>query len=191
MGFFDDNASGGGPPLLKFDGKAGQFLQKGSDTPLNGEVFVAYLLSSAAGYLNFPGGDRPPERRMGSIFPEDKAPSRAELGDTDESKWPKGRFSNGEPEDPWRACIEIPMQHKESGEEYTFTAMSKTALAAAKDLLAQARRLPDGFDPVIRLNVGSYKSRFGVVKKPVLSIVGKVTRNAGEDALPYNDQLQF
>ena len=33
MGFFDDNAGGSGPPLLKFDGKAGQFLQKCSDTP--------------------------------------------------------------------------------------------------------------------------------------------------------------
>ena len=70
--------------------------------------------------------------------------------------------------------IEIPLQHKETGEEFLFCAQSKTSLGAARDFLTQARRVPQGFNPVIRLGVGSFKSKFGQIKKPVLSIVGKV-----------------
>ena len=130
---------------------------------------------------------------MGSIFPKDEAPLRSTLGNADKSEWAKGRFSD-EPEDPWTATIEIPLRHRETGEEYMFAAMSKTALGAAKDLLAQARRIPDGFDPVIRLGVGSFKSKFGPIKKPVLSIVGKVVaagNGAVKDESPFNDPLQF
>jgi hypothetical protein len=62
------------------------------------------------------------------------------------------------------------------------------------DFLSQAKRVPEGFDPVIRLGVGSFKSRFGPMKKPVLSIVGKVSSGAppvnGKDK-PSNDELGF
>jgi hypothetical protein len=78
---------------------------------------------------------------MASVFPEDQSPERDTLGDTDERKWPQGKFSN-EPEDPWRVRLEVPMEHAETGEQYTFVAMSKTALGAVKDLLNQCRRLP-------------------------------------------------
>ena len=50
----------------------------------------------------------------------------------------------------------------------------------------------DGFDPVIRLGVGSFKSKFGPIKKPVLSIVGKVPSNgAVKDEPPFDDRLEF
>ena len=52
--------------------------------------------------------------------------------------------------------IEIPLRHKETGEAYVFTAQSRTSLAAAKDFLAQCRRLPDAFEPIVRLNVGCF-----------------------------------
>ena len=56
----------------------------------------------------------------------------------------------------------------------------------------QARRLPDGFDPVIRLGVGSFKSKFGQIKKPVLSIIGKVPSNdTSKDEPPFSDSLEF
>ena len=73
--------------------------------------------------------------------------------------------------------IEIPLKHRETGEEFLFCAQSKTSLGAARDFLTQARRVPQGFNPVIRLGVGSFKSKFGPIKKPVLSIVGKVPGN--------------
>jgi len=88
--------------------------------------------------------------------------------------------------------IEIPLQNRETGEELLFAAQSKTAIGAAMDFLAQARRVPDGFDPVIRLGVGSFKSRFGQIKKPVLSIIGKVPSNgAAKDEPPFSDSLEF
>ena len=52
--------------------------------------------------------------------------------------------------------------------------------------------MPQGFNPVICLGVGSFKSRFGAIKKPVLSIVGKVPNNgAVKDKPPFDDPLQF
>jgi hypothetical protein len=93
---------------------------------------------------------------------------------------------------PWTAVIEIPLKHKETGEELLFCAQSKTSLGAARDFLAQARRVPQGFDPVIRLSVGSFRSKFGPIKKPVLSIIGKVPGNgAVKDDPPFDDPLQF
>ena len=41
--------------------------------------------------------------------------------------------------------------------------------------------MPQGFNPVIRLGVGSFKSKFGPIKKPVLSIVGKVPNNGARE----------
>ena len=90
--------------------------------------------------------------------------------------------------------IEIPLKHKETGEEFLFCAQSKTSLGAARDFLTQARRVPQGFNPVIRLGVGSFKSQFGQIKKPVLSIVGKVPSNgatAARQGPPFNDSLGF
>ena len=188
---FMDEIGGGGAKLLKFDGKAGNYVVRDSDTPLNGEEFVADIHSASGGFLKFNGKDQP-ERRMGSLFPEDKAPSRASLGDLDKSKWPKARFGD-DVEDPWTAVIEIPMTHKESGEAYIFTAQSKTALAAAKDFLSRCRRVPEGFLPTVKLGIGSYKSKFGAVKKPTLSLTGKspVNGSGAADKKPFNDDLGF
>jgi hypothetical protein len=74
--------------------------------------------------------------------------------------------------------VEIPLQHRETGEEYLFVAQSKTSIGAAMDFLTQAKRVPDRYDPVIRLGTASFKSRFGPMRKPVLSIVGCGTRTA-------------
>ena len=52
---------------------------------------------------------------MGLIFPKDLAPARVSLGDLDKAKWPEGKFGD-EPEDPWSACIELPLVHRETGE---------------------------------------------------------------------------
>ena len=83
-------------------------------------------------------------------------------------------FGGDAPEDPWMQVIEIPLRHKETGDSLHLHRAVQTSLAAAKDLLAQCRRLPEAFEPVVRLSIGSFKGRFGVVKKPLLSVVGKV-----------------
>ena len=192
MGFIDEAAGGGGPPILKFN-KEACYAKSGSDESFNDQEFVADVHAARGGYIKFGEKGQAPEKHLGSIFPKDEAPLRATLGDTDKSEWIKGRFSD-EPEDPWTAVIEIPLKHKETGEEFLFCAQSKTSLGAARDFLAQARRVPQGFNPVIRLGVGSFKSKFGPIKKPVLSIIGKVPSGGavnGKDQPPFSDSLEF
>ena len=190
MGFIDEAAGGGGPPIMKFN-KEARYAKSGSDESFNDQEFVADVHVARGGYIKFGEKGQAPERHLGPIFPKDEAPLRSSLGNTDKGEWVKGRFSD-EPEDPWTAVIEIPLKHKETGEEFLFCAQSKTSLGAARDFLTQARRVPQGFNPVIRLGVGSFKSKFGPIKKPLLSIVGKVPNNgAVKDKPPFDDPLQF
>jgi hypothetical protein len=48
MGFLDE-VGGGSAKLLKFDGKAGNYVVRDSDTPLNGEEFVADIHRASGG----------------------------------------------------------------------------------------------------------------------------------------------
>jgi hypothetical protein len=191
VGFMDEVSGAGGAKLLKFDGRLGSFFVRGSDTSLDNQEFVADVYAARGGYLKFDGKGQPPERHLGSVYPKDEAPLRASLGNLDKTEWPAAKFGGDEPEDPWTQVIEIPLRHKETGEAFVFTAASKTSLAAAKDVLAQCRRLPDAFEPIVRLNIGSFKGRFGTVKKPVLSIVGKVAVEADSEAHPFDDDVPF
>jgi hypothetical protein len=188
MGFMDEVSSGGGAKLLKFDGKAGSYVVRGSEATFNGQEFLADVYSATGGFLKFNGKGQQPERRTDIVFPKDQAPSRASLGDLDRSKWETGKFGD-EPEDPWTPVIEFPLTHRETGEAYTFTAQSKTSLAAAKDLLGLSRRLPESFLPIVRLDVGSFNGKFGPVKKPVLSMIGKSPiETESNEALPWDDE---
>jgi hypothetical protein len=188
MAFMDEIAGGGGLKLLKFDGRAGNYVARGSDANVNDQEFVANIYAARGGYIKFNGKGTAPDRHLGLLLPKDEAPLRSTLGDLDKAKWPAAKFGGDEPEDPWTQVIEIPLRHKDSGEEYLFTAQNKTSLAAAKDFLAQCRRLPEGYDPIVKLCVGSFKGKFGMVKKPLLSVVGKVaieTDDAPDDEIPF------
>jgi hypothetical protein len=188
MGFMDEVSRGGGAKLLKFDGRAGNYLVRGSEATFNGQEFVVDVYSATGGFLKFKGKGEPPERHTGPIFPKDQAPSRVSLGDLDRSKWETGKFGD-EPEDPWTPVIEFPLTHRETGEAYTFTAQSKTSLAAAKDFLGLSRRLPESFLPIVRLDVGSFNGKFGPVKKPVLSMIGKSPiETESNEGLPWDDE---
>jgi hypothetical protein len=190
MRFMDEVSNGGGAPILKFT-KDGNYAKTGSDESYNNQEFVADVHAVRGGYIKF-NGKEVPEKRFGSLYPKDEAPLRSSLGDTDETKWAPSRFNKGETEDPWTAVIEIPLKNKETGEEFLFCAQSKTSLGAARDFLTQARRVPPGFHPVIRLGVGSFKSKFGPIKKPVLGIVGKVAIDgATKEQAPFDDAVGF
>ena len=193
MGFMDENAGGGGPPLIKWNGQEGKYVKHNSDVALNDECFIADPVGAVAGYLKFKGKGEPPERHTGPIYPKDEAPARASLGDTDQSEWAMGRFSN-EPEDPWTPVIELPIRHKETGEQCVLTCQSKTAIGAAKDLFSQLRRVPPGHDPVIKLAVGTMQTRYGKRKKPVFSLVGQVPHTNGKASTAndvFGDDIGF
>jgi hypothetical protein len=189
---FMDEIVSGGVKLLKFDGRAGNYVVRDSEETFIDQEFVANIYAARGGYIKFGIKGQPPERHLGSVFPKDTAPQRASLGNTDKSQWPKAKFGgDDEREDPWVSIIEIPLRHRESGEEYVFTAQSKTSLAAAKDFLTQCHRLPEGYEPAIRLRVSSYTGKYGAVKKPLLSIVGKVPIETETDGNPFDDEVPF
>jgi hypothetical protein len=186
----DEVSGGGGAKLLKFDGKAGNYVVRGSDANFNNQEFVADIYAAKGGYIKFGAKGEAPERSLGSIFPKDAAPLRSTLGNTNKAEWPPGRFGD-EPEDPWTQVIEIPLRHKDCGDAFLFTASSKTSLGAVKDFLGSCRRLPEGFEPIVRLAVGYFKSRYGVVKKPQLIVTGKVPMEGGDDGNPFDDEIPF
>jgi hypothetical protein len=190
MGFLD-SVAGGGQKLAGFNGKTGNHGVLGSDDILNNQEMIFDIYGARGGCILFNGKGTPPEKQLGPIYPKDEAPDRSTLGKLDKSEWQPGKFSDGEPEDPWRPTIELPMRHRTSGEEYIYTANSRGSLAAVKDLLAQCRRLQEGHNPIVRLCVGSYKSKFGTVKKPVLTIIGKSPIEGGEDGNAFEDEIPF
>lgn len=183
MGFMDEASGGSGAAsIVKFT-KDGTYAN--GEKKYNDQEFVAHLHGARGGYIKFGEKGEKPEKRLGPIYPKDEAPLRASLGDTDVTEWEVGQFSE-KPEDPWTAVIEIPLKHKETGEELLFCAQSKTSLGAVRDFLIQARRVPGGYDPIVRLGVGGFKSKYGMIKTPVLSIVGKVPTDAD-----FNDAVGF
>ena len=74
MGFMDQNAGGGGPPLMRWNGQEGKYLKHDSDTEFNDECFVLNPAGAVAGYLKFGAKGERPVRRTGPIYPEDEAP---------------------------------------------------------------------------------------------------------------------
>jgi hypothetical protein len=136
---FIDDLYGGGAAYMKYDGRSGVYKQIGDDEKtFNGHEFVGDIFNAKGGYAHFEK-DQPPEKHFGNIFPKDEAPARSSLGHTDKGEWTKGKFSD-ELEDYYRPMIELPLRHKETGEQYIFTATNRNALAAIKDLLGQCRR---------------------------------------------------
>jgi len=77
MGFMDEVSSGGGAKLLRFDGRAGNYVVRGSDDTFNNQEFVASIYEAKGGYLKFGEKGQAPERHLGSIFPKDEAPLRS------------------------------------------------------------------------------------------------------------------
>jgi hypothetical protein len=43
----------------------------------------------------------------------------------------------------------------------------------------------------VRLNIGSYKTKFGPMKKPVISIIGKVEIEGGDEQNAFDDEVPF
>ena len=53
MGFMDENAGGGGPPLLKWTGNEGKYLKHNSDVAFTDQHFILNPAGAVAGYLKF------------------------------------------------------------------------------------------------------------------------------------------
>jgi hypothetical protein len=189
MGFVDE--VGNDKKFMGYSGQSGLYSEKGSseNKTFNGQTAVPNIFEILGGFAKYPVGGGRPEKNLGRIFPKDEAPIRSSLPDLDRSLWVKGKFSN-ELEDPYRPIIEMPLRLQDTGEEYLFVASNPNALSAIKDLLGQCRKLPEGVLPVVRFDVASFKGKYGPIKKPIFTIVGKVSvEDDGKIEGPYDDEI--
>ena len=113
MGFIDEAAGGGGPPILKFN-KEACYAKSGSDESFNDQEFIADVLAARGGYIKFGEKGQAPEKHLGSIFPKDEAPLRFSLATLTRVSGPKvgsqtSRKTLG------RRC---PLKHKERAKSF-------------------------------------------------------------------------
>jgi hypothetical protein len=192
---------GSGGRLIAFNGSTGihRTLDDGVEVP-PGREYVAFLHETQRGVIKFNNG-APPDVRMIGVSADAEMPRREALGDLDPGKWPCGL--DGNPEDPWKEQMAIPLARRDAGGElFVYVARGSVALNAVADLLGRWRRHPKrqaGLIPVIALQNGTYPSKkFGGFKpKPVLPIVGWVTKDGNPPSPPpplsaeMNDSLDF
>jgi hypothetical protein len=67
MGFIDEAAGGGGPPILKFN-KEAKYAKSGSDESFNDQEFVADVLAARGGYIKFGEKGQAPEKHPWSYL---------------------------------------------------------------------------------------------------------------------------
>ena len=100
---------------------AGNYVVRGSEATFNGQEFVVDVYSATGGFLKFKGKSEQPDRRVDLVFPKDLRRHAPHSGTSIRASAPRANLVN-EPKDPWSACIELPLVHRESGEPFTFTA---------------------------------------------------------------------
>src|SRR5262245_26164785 len=159
------------------------------------------ILSSprcAISWLKFNEDGEAPERIQGLLYDGFRMPSRNELGDLDESKWPEGL--DGRRSDPWLHQISIVLQRLDTGELFTFSTTTNTGRRACGTLLRhydRIRREGQGALPIVRLTSGQFKhrdSRIGQVSVPVFQVVGKTSQDRVAKPTPaeaLDDEIPF
>jgi hypothetical protein len=178
--------------LIKFS-KEGQFVTSDDGEPVSDVAeFVALCDQTLIGWLKF-NEDAPPDREMGLLYDGFVMPSRATLGDTDETKWPVGL--SGRPDDPWKHQICLVLQNTETQELFTFATSSQTGRRSVGNLLRHFDRMlkmNPGELPVVRLKPSGFQhrdDRVGWVPTPAFAVVGRAPRDstAKPDTSPSGD----
>jgi hypothetical protein len=104
---------------------------------------------------------------------------RATLGDCDPSLWPKDE--KGQPVDPWKEAVMLPMVDPATHEIFTFSSCAVGGVREAKRLtngyvrqLRAAPKTTDGCAPVVELGTRSYlhdDRKRGKIYNPTLEVV--------------------
>jgi hypothetical protein len=158
---------------------------------------VALADQTQAAWVRFHGEGNQPDKLAGLIFEGFELPPRESLGDLDPATWELGL--NGKPSDPWIHQMNLPLQAVSDGQLYTFSTSSITGRKAVGVLLRHFTRMEkanqDSY-PVVRLKVGQFThsdSRVGVVRVPVLAVVGKTPKDsaAKPDGSDPSDVIPF
>jgi hypothetical protein len=145
------------------------------EVPLGTELTVA-IDTWEIGWEKWVGGHLI-DRKMGFVFDGYSRPARDELGDMDQSTWPKDE-KTGKPADPWQRVDRIIMYAKKGDEDglYTFSARSYGGIGALNKLMQKAGKLmrehPNEY-PIVSLEADDYRhATFGKVDVPSFRIVG-------------------
>jgi hypothetical protein len=185
--------------VLRFS-KEGKFVRptQGDEEVVEGTQLVCHWDLSRKGYQRFNGAGEPPDARIALVF-GGVPPKRGELGDEDPAQWPVSKLT-GQPEDPWRPVMMVPLENPATGELLVFSTMSRTGLRAVANLLTQSARMmardPNHL-PVVKLRCGGYSDkRFGWIKIPAFEFVGNAPRTniAAADTsveATLNDRIPF
>jgi hypothetical protein len=179
--YLSEHAGGTTGTFFKF-AKDGKFRKTSDDEEVpEGKEFVVIYDQIQVGWIKFNGKGNPPERRMGALFSGFRPPSREDLGDTDQTLWE--RNLSGQPDDPWKSQMLLPLQDVETLELYIFGTTSLTGRKAVGNLInhceRMARQQSDDY-PIVRLATGGFQhrdERVGWVKTPAFPTIGKTPKS--------------
>jgi hypothetical protein len=188
--------------LLKCNGKDGKWSAGSQNLPIEqGRLLVAIVPEMIAGHVLWKDGELADQSWMtASKF--NARERRATLGDLDEDLWPKNE--KGQPIDPWREAVMLPMIDPDTHAEFTFSSSSVGGVRAAKRLadayIKQMRAAPEttrGCLPLVALSSNSYQHddrKRGTIYNPVFEGVDWVRasdlflpREPGSDREPPPD----
>jgi hypothetical protein len=163
-----DYAKSGAPAwygdLLKFNGKTGQWSAGSQGLPIEqGRQLVAIIPVMIGGCMLWKDGELA-DQAWKPILKFKYHELREKLGDQDQDLWP--RNEEGEPEDPWKEAVMLPLVDLATREEFTFSSSSVGGVRAAKRLVdtytKQIMATPEttkGCLQVVALGSSSYKHK--------------------------------
>jgi hypothetical protein len=161
--------------LLKFNGKTGEWTAGAQNFVVElGTLLVAIVTEMIAGFVLWKDGELADQSwvQASKFSPREY---RATLPDQDQSLWPKNE--KGEPVDPWKEAVMLPMVDPATRKEYTFSSSSVGGVRAAKQLAntytKQIKAAPEttrGCLPIVALSSSSYQhddKKRGTIHNPV------------------------
>jgi hypothetical protein len=148
--------------LLKFNGKTGDWSAGKENLPIEqGRLLVAVLPEMVAGHVLWRDGELVDQSWV-PAFQFNPRDHRASLGDQDQDLWP--RDEKGNPVDPWKEAVMLPMVDPATREEFTFSSSSVGGVRASKRLSStyskQMKATPEttrGCLPIVALSSSSYQ----------------------------------
>jgi hypothetical protein len=154
---------------LTYNASTNEYLLDRIDV-VNGEELV--VLACRRGYQYWPLDGSAPQLLLDD--PGAPHPTRDAFGDQDESKWRDG--PNGK-SDPYTEVWVLFFARPDTGSESAFITPTAGGFMAVEILVEEIRkkrrRSPDAY-PVVRLEDTTFKTRYGVKKRPHFAIVGWV-----------------
>jgi hypothetical protein len=144
----------GGCPFIRWDYKKGQYLVGKDHADFTGKKLVADVGNVMGGYQKLEAGEKPLYALTKILDPTVEPIERAELGQTDESRWTDGK-------DPWVGATVLPFFDEATRAVYiliaTFAARSETS-ALIHAFVEHSENNPEAADqlPIVTLCAREY-----------------------------------